>query len=202
MSCSPFDIRDYFLGELPESSRPLMEAHLKLCGACRDEVERLRVTQSALLSFSDEELPQRIRFVSDKVFEPSPLRRWLNGFWNSGARLGFASAALLTVALLVTALHRPTTVIREIVQSPAPIQQASQTTSGIGQQQLDEAVRTAVAEAESRQEQRTQALLAATEKRHELDTQAISLQVEENIGVMRKMLNRYIVASAQMGGNQ
>ena len=75
-------------------------------------MDRLRVTQTALFSLRDEEIPQRIAFVSDKVFEPSPWRRWLSAFWGSSARLGFASAAMLSTALVVSALtgrlpHRP-----------------------------------------------------------------------------------------------
>jgi hypothetical protein len=106
MSCSPFDLRDYFLQELagPHQQRQV-EAHVKTCASCREELDRLRVTGAALHSMADEEIPQRIAFVSDKIFEPSPWRRWLAAFWNSGARLGFASAAMLSVSLVVFALR-------------------------------------------------------------------------------------------------
>jgi hypothetical protein len=105
MSCSPFDLRDYFLQELagPHQQR-LVEAHVKTCASCREELDRLRIAEAALRSMADEEIPQRIAFVSDKIFEPSPWRRWLAAFWNSGARLGFASAAMLSASLVVFAL--------------------------------------------------------------------------------------------------
>ena len=100
MSCSPFDLRDYFLKELPEPEGKQVEVHVKTCGACREELERLRMTEAALVSLRDEEMPQRLAFVSDKIFEPSPARRAWAAFWNSGARLGFASAAMLSAALV------------------------------------------------------------------------------------------------------
>ena len=101
MSCSPFDLRDYFLKELPGPEGKQVEVHIKTCPACREELERLRATEAALVSLRDEELPQRLAFVSDKIFEPSPARRAWVAFWGSGARLGFASAAMLSAALVV-----------------------------------------------------------------------------------------------------
>ena len=50
MSCSPFDLRDYFFGELPEEDRRQVDFHTKSCAACREELSRLRSTQAALLS--------------------------------------------------------------------------------------------------------------------------------------------------------
>src|SRR5439155_22953110 len=103
-SCSPFELKDYFLKELPDSQQREVEAHVKSCQVCREELDRLRLTEAALFSLRDEEIPQRIAFVSDKIFEPSPWRRWWTAFWGSGARLAFASAAMLSVALVVFAL--------------------------------------------------------------------------------------------------
>ena len=80
MSCSPFDLRDYFLKELADPQRRQVEAHVKTCPPCREELERLQLTEAALFSLRDEEIPQRIAFVSDKIFEPSPWRRWLGRF--------------------------------------------------------------------------------------------------------------------------
>jgi len=112
MSCSPFDLRDYFLNELPDAARREVDAHVKSCSACREEMERLRLTETALFALRDEEIPQRIAFVSDPVFERSPWRRWFDAFWGSAARLGFASAAMLSTAILVFAFTRP---------APAPV---------------------------------------------------------------------------------
>ena len=106
MSCSPFDLRDYLLKELSDGERRQVDAHVRGCAACREELERLQLTEAALFSLRDEEIPQRIAFVSDKVFEPSPWWRAWAAFWGSGARLGFASAAMLSVALIVFSLAR------------------------------------------------------------------------------------------------
>ena len=97
MSCSPFDLKDYFFGELPEPARKETESHLAGCGTCRDELAGLDLTRAALLAVPDEEPPRRIAFVSDKVFEP----RWWQRMWNSGPQLGFAAAALLAAAIVV-----------------------------------------------------------------------------------------------------
>jgi len=106
MSCSPLDLKDYFLQELPSSQRVKLEAHVKTCLTCHEELERLQLTGAALFSLRDEEIPQRIAFVSDQIFEPSPLRRWLSGFWCSTARLGFASALMLSASIFFAAIHR------------------------------------------------------------------------------------------------
>ena len=107
MSCSPFDLRDYYLKELTDPQQRQVEAHVKDCSPCRIELERLHLTQAALFSLRDEEIPQRIAFVSDPVFEPTAARRWWTAFWGSPGRLGFASAALLSAALLFSTLRTP-----------------------------------------------------------------------------------------------
>src|SRR2546429_9749455 len=107
MSCSPFDLKDYTLKELSDIERKQVDLHVKSCAACREELDRLRLTEAALFSLRDEEIPQRIAFVSDKIFEPSPMRRWLSAFWGQSARLGFASAAMLSAAIVFSATHKP-----------------------------------------------------------------------------------------------
>lgn len=98
MSCSPFDLRDYFFGELAPAERSATENHLTACIACREELAKLSDVKNVLLSASgDEEPPRRIAFVSDKVFEP----RWWQRLWTAGPQLGFAGAALLAAAILV-----------------------------------------------------------------------------------------------------
>lgn len=148
MSCAPFDLRDYCLKELPEPERRQVEAHVHVCRTCREEIERLRLTEAALFALREEEIPQRIAFVSDKIFEPSPWRRAWDAFWGSTARLGFASAALLSVALIVFSLSRTAgnpavpTAVRGIV--PASVSAAEI------QQQIQTAVNQAVASRDAR----------------------------------------------------
>jgi anti-sigma factor RsiW len=127
MSCSPIHLNDYLLKELADPERRKLELHLKSCAVCREELERLRLTQNALFSLRDEEIPQRIAFVSDPVFEASPWRKWWGGFWSTPARLGFVSAAMLSGAILFSAATRPAPVAGPIrvVTAPAAIQTAA-----------------------------------------------------------------------------
>ena len=164
MSCSPFDLKDYFLQELPSPQRVQVEAHVKTCLTCREELERLQLTGAALFSLRDEEIPQRIAFVSDQIFEPSPLRRWFSGFWGSTARLGFASAAMLSASIFYFAATRP---------APAPDRPAVTTMAAVTptpqevQQQIQQAVSKAVAEVEARQAEKTKQLVADFEHRND-----------------------------------
>ena len=80
MNGAPHDLRDYLFDELSSAEKAEVEAWLATSAAGRVELDLLRLTNQALLSLPDEEIPQRIAFVSDKVFEPSPWARlasWL-----------------------------------------------------------------------------------------------------------------------------
>ena len=148
MSCSPFDLKDYFFEELDGPERQQVEAHVTTCRGCREELNRLRLTGTTLLSLREEEIPRRIAFVSDQIFEPSPWRRWWSGFWNTPARLGFGSAALLSAALVVFALARPTPV-SPVHQVPVAAVQTGQTAQPVSeaaiQTRIDQAADRAVA---------------------------------------------------------
>jgi hypothetical protein len=118
-------------------------------------LERLRLTEAALFSLRDEEVPQRIAFVSDKIFEPAPWRRAWAAFWGSGARLGFAGAAMLSIAILVSAMTRPAPVIQ-----PAPVTAVQPISDAEIQARIDAAVAKAVAGSETRQEMRNRQLVS------------------------------------------
>jgi anti-sigma factor RsiW len=193
MSCSPFDLRDYFFGELPEEGRQQVELHSRSCLTCREELNRLRSTQAALLAVADEEIPQRIGFVSDRVYEPSLVRRWWRGFWGSAPRLGFASAAMLAVAIIVSAMHRPA-----VVTPTAPV--ASVDVAKLQadfSRQLNEAVQKAVAESDARHEQRTAQLLAAAAKRFDAERKADMEQVSQSFAILDKYARRDLRAAIQ-----
>ena len=159
MSCSPFDLRDYFLKELPDSERRQVEAHVRNCQPCLEELDRLRLTEAALFALREEEIPQRIGFVSDQVFEPSPWRRWWAGLWGSTARLAFASAAMLSVAILVSAL-RP---VEQIAVRPGPPQIVKAVSETEIQSRIDTAVAQAMAQVDARQTEKTKQLVADLE---------------------------------------
>jgi anti-sigma factor RsiW len=193
MSCSPFDLRDYLLGELPQPDRRQVETHVHTCIGCREELSRLQATHVALRSLADEEIPQRIAFVSDKVFAPSPWRRAAQAFWNSSARLGFVSAAMLSCALVVTALYRPA----PAPAGPAPVSQVEKARVDRLEADFDSrvqaAVQKAVAESEARQSEKTAKLIQAVEKRSEIDRQGLLIAVSER-EALRKERNLYIHA--------
>jgi len=159
MNCSPFDLRDYFLKELPDSERRQVEAHVRNCQPCLEELDRLRLTEAALFALREEEIPRRIGFVSDQVFEPSPWRRWWAGLWGSTARLAFASAAMLSVAILVAAL-RP---VAPIAIRPGPPQVVKAVSETEIQSRIDTAVAKAVAQVDARQTEKTKQLVADLE---------------------------------------
>jgi len=107
MSCVTFesnpnskpDWKAYVLGELaPDASRQA-EAHLAACSICHEEVATLRLTVDTLSTLREEEVPRRIAFVSDKVFEP----RW----WQRVFSPTFAAGALVAAAILVHGAVRP-----------------------------------------------------------------------------------------------
>jgi anti-sigma factor RsiW len=192
------DLRDYAVGEIEADRQPALEQHLAVCGDCTLELDRMRLTTAALRSLPDREVPQRIAFVSDKVFEPSPVSRWFAGswfagFWNSSARLGFASACVLAAALVVFAYHRPAD------RAPVVIQTANVDFS----KQVNEAVAKAVAQVRAEDarmvqqtaEQMTKAAIEAANLKYEKEYQARMIAVEESFTVLQKRLNSSLIAS-------
>ncbi|HKW99119.1 MAG TPA: zf-HC2 domain-containing protein [Bryobacteraceae bacterium] len=196
MSCSPFDLRDYLFGELANPERRQVEQHVRNCNGCHEDLERLRVTHAALLSLREEELPQRIGFVSDKVFEPSPLRRAWQTFWGSSARLGFASAAMLSAALVVFA-YRPMT-----VPAVSPAQPDTAKIEAVVAQRVSAAVEKAVAESEARQGQKSRDLLAAAERNYQEQRAADMERVKEAFTYLEKRYNTELVADNRRGAMQ
>ena len=192
MSCSQFDVKAYFLGELTGSDRRLAEEHLKSCQECGEELERLGMMRAALVSLPDEELPRRIAFVSDKVFEHGGWARW----WNSAPRLAFASAALLSVAILVHAFVRPAPVISPAV-ADTPVLEAR--VEAQINKRVQAALEILVAESEARQAQKTAELVAAAEKKMDQERREDLLMVEENFKVLQKKVNVFRTASNEFG---
>jgi anti-sigma factor RsiW len=97
MSCyspeSKPDWKAYVLRELGQDAHRQAEAHLAACSTCHEEVATLRLTLDTLSTLREEEMPRRIAFVSDKVFEP----RW----WQRVFNPTFAAGVLVAVAILI-----------------------------------------------------------------------------------------------------
>ncbi len=143
--CSKLDWKGYALGELDKNARAEAEAHAATCQACREELAATRLTLDALSTLHEEEVPRRIAFVSDKVFEP----RWWQKLWNPT----FAAACVVAAAILV---HGFMSVARPSAD-PAEIQA-----------RVDKAVTKAVADTEGRQAQRFEEALDYLQKQNNL----------------------------------
>jgi anti-sigma factor RsiW len=193
------DLRDYAVGEIEADRQPALEQHLAACGDCTLELDRMRLTTAALRSLPDREVPQRIAFVSDKVFEPSPVSRWFAGswfagFWNSAARLGFASACVLAAALVVFAYHRPAVIQTANVDFSKQV--------GISDQ-INDAVAKAVAQVrmedarmvQQTAEQMTKAAIEAANLKYEKEYQSRMVAVEESFTVLQKRFSSSLIAS-------
>ena len=124
MSCGSYDWKAYALDEMERPVRREADAHAAACAECSEELAAVRMTLNALSTLRDEEIPRRIAFVSDKVFEP----RWWQRFWNPN----LAAACVIAAAILVHAFARP-------AESAARVQA-----------EIDAAVNKAVAEVEAR----------------------------------------------------
>lgn len=200
MDCSSVDVKAYALGE-PASRADA--AHVESCESCRGELEQLRLTHSALLSLKDEEVPQRIAFVSDKVFEP----RWWQRIWHSGPVMGFASASVLAVAITAHALLIPAASTRARVDT-AQMEQRIQTEvsrrlDAEVNKRVDVQVAKAVAESQTRVEAAT-ATLAAAEKRFDAQRQADVAMMQETGRYYESKIGQLIVArnNDYVGGAQ
>jgi anti-sigma factor RsiW len=173
------DLRDYVFDEqFPQDERRAMEQHLATCGNCAQELDRLTLTSAALRTLPDREIPQRIAFVSDRVFEPSAFRR----LWSSGARMGFASACVLSAALIVSAWHFSST------YRPAEVRTAVRTAS-VSQDEINAAVAKAVAQVRTEDAQMIQAAIQTSERKRDAEYRSQMVAIEESYMVLQKRLS-------------
>jgi anti-sigma factor RsiW len=179
MSCS-VDLKAYVVGEVTREERGAVEDHVRACQNCREELDRLKLTHTALASLEDEEPPRRIAFVSDRVFEP----RWWRTMWHSGPAMGFASAALLAAAILARPLGTAT----------APAVNTAQIERRV-EVQVDAAVAKAVAASEARQSAQFAKVLDSTKSQFEVQRQADLATVQQAADYYRKQMAQFLVAS-------
>jgi anti-sigma factor RsiW len=130
-NCTQCDWKAYALGELDQSTRRQAEAHAATCASCREELATLRLTLDAMATLRDEEMPRRIAFVSDKVFEPN----WFQRLWSPT----FAGALVVAAAILVHAFAMPA--------------------RSVDQAQIDQAVTKAVAQVEAKHREQMEEVL-------------------------------------------
>jgi len=188
VSCNSFDWKAYALGELEADRRREAEAHAATCSVCREELAEVRLTLTALSTLREEEMPRRIAFVSDKVFEP----RW----WQSFLRPSFAAGAVIAGAILVHAFVRP----------PAPVQvdtaQMQAKIEAAVSQRIDAAVAKAISATEDHQLQRTREMLADNEKRSTDQRRADFATIAASNEMLSKQLDQVYAANTGLGVGQ
>lgn len=174
-------LRDYAFDEqFPQEERRAMEQHLAGCADCALELDQLRLTTAALRTLPEREIPQRIAFVSDRVFEPSVFRR----FWNAG----FASACVLAAALVVSAWHVASVYrfdeVRRAGETHAAVQAAS-----VSQEQVNAAVAKAVAQVRVEDARMIQSAVQNSERKHDAEYRNQMAAIGENFMVLQKRLS-------------
>jgi anti-sigma factor RsiW len=110
MNCEKYDWKAYALGELAANERRDAETHASTCEGCRGELAQVRLTIDTLSALREEEVPRRIAFVSDKVFEP----RW----WDVFLKPSFAAALVLAAAIVMHGyMTRPAAMDQAAIQA-------------------------------------------------------------------------------------
>ncbi len=189
MSCS-VDLKAYAVDELPKNERGVVEDHVRGCQSCREELDRLNLTHSALSLLEDEEIPRRIAFVSDRVFEP----RWWQTMWRSGPAMGFASSALLAGAILAHGFARP---VAPATMATAQVDaaQIEQRVEAQVNSRLNSRVDVAVAKAVNEVQAKQAAELAQVVRAAEVQRKADLATIQQAANYYEKQIHRFEVAS-------
>lgn len=159
------------------------------------EAERLEHALTALRSLPDEELPRRLAFVSDKVFEQPWWRRWLSPpAWGMAA---VAASVLAHGVLTGPMLATPAPPLAKVEAVKPDSEKADiAAMEAVYERRFAELVRRNSLESEAR----VQAAVTAAERRLELQHRAALVTLEENYSLLRKQMNRMVLASADTGG--
>lgn len=159
------------------------------------EDERAAATVAALRSQPYEEPPRRIAFVSDKVFEPT----WWQRFW-AVPKWGFASAAMLSGAILFHAVTRPVPVVQ--TAPPATVQQTADARLANVDALVQVAVAKATADLEKRYQAQTTQMVKAAEERLLIEHRQDMVAMDASNQMMLRKLNTYMRASNDLGAGQ
>ena len=192
MKCSGFDWKAYVLEEIGAAERDQYDRHLAACPDCSGEVNGFRLTLVALHRLPEMEPPRRISFVSDPVMQPS----WWQRFLRSTPQLGFASAAVLSVALVTGAW-----ILRPAPAAPSPV---AQVTDGQMEERVQKEVdrRLPVLLSESqRQNEAALARIAQLEKRVQEQRSRDLQDVRESFSYLERQLGTLYRNASQTGGD-
>ena len=116
MECARFDWKAYALGELSAVETAEYDRHAGTCGPCRAELGRWQRTIAPLRNLPQAEPPRRIVFVPEPGLDLAAAEPWWRRLWHSGPQLGFASAAVLALAIVAHG------VLARVPAAPAPTQ--------------------------------------------------------------------------------
>lgn len=193
MSCDHIDLKAYQFGEATASQRAAVDLHVRECPACRDELARLGALRAALASIPEEPMPQRIAFVSDKIFEPSWWQRLLSPspVWAAVSAMMVVSAIGLNLTYQPAALPAPRVTARI---SPPEIEARIQAEVA---RQVDLVVKEAVNRAVTESEARQRKLMNARVEQLEMDQQVNLAQVREEYNVLQRKLGTMQILSAR-----
>jgi anti-sigma factor RsiW len=186
--CQAIDLKAYVFGEASPGDRRVIEQHLSLCPDCQEQLDRLSLTQTALRALPEEEIPRRIAFVSDKVFEP----RWYHSIWD-WPKVALASAGMLSAAILMHAYSSSPVIVDRRVASPPAVVSTSV---------VEAAVTKAMAEADKRHRRELAAAVSAAEQRLEQQHLETMATVRAQVEYLSKKVNVYYKVAADYQGGE
>jgi hypothetical protein len=156
------------------------------------EAERLEQALAALTVLKEEEPPRRLAFVSDRVFEMPWWRRWLSP-------PAWGMAAVAASVLMHGVLTRPLPAAPgQVTQARAEKEIDLAALEAAYERRLTLLVRRSAQESEAR----VRDAVAAAERRLEFQHRAAVVTLEENYSLLRKQMNRMVLASADFGGSR
>ncbi len=185
-------VRDYAFDELAPTERRDLEQHLTACSDCAGELDRLRLTTAVLRVLPDQEIPSRISFVSENVAPQG----WFAAFWNSAARLGFASACILAAGLSFSA-YRYTANTHPTDTSPAV--QTAQVTKAQLDEAITKAVAQAVADTHADDVRMTNAALSQVETKYAQQARNLMIAAQENMDLQKRSLHARLALLSDEG---
>ena len=191
---SDIDLKAYLFGEMPDEERRRVAVYLEKDPAARAELARLEQTQALLGLVQDEELPRRIAFVSDKVFEPT----WWQRFLASGPQLGFASAALLALAIVSHGwMSRPVAALPVVAGQGAQGNLKELVALEVSQRMSEVARPAASALNDDRTAKMIAVAIQGIERKTQFDRAADRLMIEDNFKLLQRLMSRDQLASYQ-----
>lgn len=194
MNCGEFDLKGYFLAELPEEETARIQAHLEHCNRCRQELEQLQRVKRSIESLPELSPPARIRVLVPVVDR----RFWL--WWPVPAAIALAG---LLVALAIAwhgYVQRTNLMVAQVPQIDRELVRQI-VAEEIGRQSEPWKQRL-VAELDRKQQERTAAMIRDLEYRLDVARRADQVAIAETLEVLLKRLQVLQLASAWQSGGQ